>query len=241
MKKYAALIISLITLPAYADASLEKDNGTLEIKNAPRGIGFSINSSVEQDVCGIEGTAEIVDDHRAAFTPIDKSDLCVVLFDFQSETAIKVTTKSCEGYCGISAVGSMDGTYTSVQKNENSKVDYDEAVNAMNAPYLAYGNGAYAMLKAENECWESISNATDAERCMAMTITGVYIERAWAMKKGRLPVPNYQSDAAFKRINDNMDKAKISEEEKQTARDNLKKNSNRIIPSMLNVGALLGK
>jgi hypothetical protein len=121
---------------------------------------------------------------------------------------------------------------------QKSEVDYDEAVNAMNAPYLTYGNGAYAMLKAENECWESISNATDAERCMAMTITGVYIERAWAMKKGRLPVPNYQSDTAFKRINDNMDKAKISEEEKQIARNNLKKNGNRIIPSMINVGAL---
>ncbi|MBL1262060.1 lysozyme inhibitor LprI family protein [Methylomicrobium sp. RS1] len=120
----------------------------------------------------------------------------------------------------------------------NTEVDYDDAVNAMNAPYLAYGNGAYAMFKAENECWESIGNATDAERCMAMLMAGAFIEAAWAQKQGRVPVPNYQGDAATKRMEENLAKAKIPEEEKQMARNNFKKNGNRIIPSMINVGAL---
>jgi hypothetical protein len=131
----------------------------------------------------------------------------------------------------------QEETTKKVEQHE-SEVDYDEAVNAMNAPYLSYGNGAYAMFKAENECWESIGNATDAERCMAMLMAGAFIEAAWAQKQGRVPVPNYQGDAATKRMEENLAKAKIPEEEKQMARNNFKKNGNRIIPSMINVGAL---
>jgi hypothetical protein len=241
MKKYAVVFALAISFPAYADqARLEKENGIIEITKTVHGFEFFLNSSVEQSACNIEGTAEPIDDHRAAFTPDDKDDPCVVLFNFQSENEVTVTTKSCEKKCGFSAIGSMDGTYQLPQdkKIETSEVDYDEAVNAMNAPYLAYGNGAYAMFNAEKECWDTISNATDAERCMAMLIAGSFIEAAWAQKQGRVPVPNYQGDAVTKRMDENLAKAKISEEEKQMARNNLKKNGNRIIPSMINVGAL---
>jgi shikimate kinase len=120
----------------------------------------------------------------------------------------------------------------------SAEVDYDDAVNRMNAPYLAYENGVYAMFNAEKECWDTINNADDAERCMAMTLTGAFIESAWAMKQGRQAVPNYQGDIIEKRIEENLAAAKILDAEKQLARENFKKNSNKIIPSMMNVGAI---
>lgn len=93
------------------DVKFEKDNAILEMKTTKDGIEFLINSANEQSTCEVEGTATIIDDHRAAYTPKTNNDLCVILLDFKTESSVNVTTKDCSGYCGVQATGSMDGLY----------------------------------------------------------------------------------------------------------------------------------
>ena len=77
-------------------------------------IAFAINSSVDMHVCDMGGDepliAKVVDGNRAAWTSEDKTETCVVLLTF-TPTSVKVTTKDCDSYCGMNAVGSMDGVY----------------------------------------------------------------------------------------------------------------------------------
>jgi hypothetical protein len=52
----------------------------------------------------------MIDAKSAAFTPEDKSDKCVAILNFAGG-GLKVTSKDCDGYCGMNAEGSMDGAY----------------------------------------------------------------------------------------------------------------------------------
>lgn len=101
-----------VTTNAFADFSGEyvKKNSGVDVKQQGNTVNFSINSSVGQNACNLEGTAMMIDAKSAAFTPEDKSNMCVVLFDF-AVGRLKVTTKECDGYCGMNAEGSMDGSY----------------------------------------------------------------------------------------------------------------------------------
>lgn len=102
----------LVATNAFADFSGEytKKNAAVDVKLQGRAVNFSINSSVGQNVCNLDGTAVMMDAKSAAYTPEDNSNKCVVLFDF-SGGRLKVTTKDCDGYCGLNAGGSMDGSY----------------------------------------------------------------------------------------------------------------------------------
>lgn len=74
------------------------------------GIAFEISSNVDQSACSIDGVAKPIDGARAVFSPADPGDKCVVVLTFTTDS-LKVTTKDCDGYCGMGAEGSMDGVY----------------------------------------------------------------------------------------------------------------------------------
>lgn len=102
----------LITSNAFADFSGEyvKKNAGVDVKQQGDAVNFSINSSVGQNACNLEGTAVMIDAKSAAYMPEDKSDKCVAILNFAGG-GLKVTSKDCDGYCGMGAEGSMDGAY----------------------------------------------------------------------------------------------------------------------------------
>lgn len=112
MKKVLVGLTVLIATNAFADFSGEylKRNAVVDIKQQGNKIQFSINSSMGQNVCNLEGTAVLMDANRANFTPEDKSDKCVAVLNFGGN-GIKITTENCDDYCGLNAGGSMDGSY----------------------------------------------------------------------------------------------------------------------------------
>lgn len=112
IKHFLALTVAIIPAIAFADVSgsYSKKNAVAELKQQGKAVEFSINSSVGQNICEIEGVAAMIDDNRAAFTPGDKSDKCVAVLNFTGGQ-LKVTTKDCDNYCGLNAAGSMDGQY----------------------------------------------------------------------------------------------------------------------------------
>ena len=110
--RFLALTVAFIPVIALADVSGEysKKNAVAELKQQGKAVEFSINSSVGQNICDLEGVAVMIDQNRAAYTPDDKSDICVAVLNF-SGGQLKVTTKDCDNYCGLNAAGSMDGQY----------------------------------------------------------------------------------------------------------------------------------
>jgi hypothetical protein len=108
--------LALASSAAFADVSgtYLKKGGELDVKNAPQGVQFSINSSAGTHTCSLGEDERLIarpiDGNRAAWTSPDPADQCVVLLNF-SNGAVQVTTKGCESYCGVNAVGSMAGKY----------------------------------------------------------------------------------------------------------------------------------
>lgn len=91
-----------------------KENAGVDIKLQGEAVNFSINSVVGESACNLDGKALAMSaqsaGYSAAFATGDKSNACVARFDF-SGRGLVVTTKDCDGYCGMNAVGSMDGSY----------------------------------------------------------------------------------------------------------------------------------
>lgn len=112
MKKILIGLVILVATNAFADFSGEyvKKNAGVDVTQQGEAVKFSINSSVGQDACNLEGAAVMIDAKSAAYTSDDKSDKCVAILNFAG-SGLKVTTKDCDGYCGINAGGSMDGVY----------------------------------------------------------------------------------------------------------------------------------
>lgn len=112
MKKVLIGLVILLATSAFADFSGEyiKKNAGVDVKQKGDSLKFSINSSVGQNSCNLEGAAVIIDVNSAAYTSADKSDKCVAILNFAG-SGLKVTTKDCDGSCGVNAGGSMDGAY----------------------------------------------------------------------------------------------------------------------------------
>lgn len=113
---FLGILLAVAGSAAQADVTgtYLKKGGELDVKNVSQGVQFSINSSAGTHTCslGEDETliARPVDGNRAAWTSSNPADQCVVLLNF-SNGAVQVTTKGCEGYCGVSAAGSMAGRY----------------------------------------------------------------------------------------------------------------------------------
>lgn len=86
-----------------------KADGELLIKKTGDQAQFKITSSRDQHSCEMEGTATMSSDTQATYKP-DAKDQCTVRLKFGSGQ-VEVTTQACDGFCGMQAGGSMDGTY----------------------------------------------------------------------------------------------------------------------------------
>lgn len=111
--KNALILVALLACGAAAAQDVErfqKRDAEVKLIRANGGIGFKMQSQRGQNTCEIEGRAEFVDATRAAYTSATPGDQCVALLNFKGKT-LTVTTKGCDGYCGLNAAGTLDGNY----------------------------------------------------------------------------------------------------------------------------------
>lgn len=113
-------IISMLFIASYATfahaGEYVKSNGILSLSAKNGSAEFSINASRgdASGVCNMEGVAESVGagaEQRNRWVYSDSSSSCVAVISELKDRTVNVMTRSCENYCGVSAVGSMDGKY----------------------------------------------------------------------------------------------------------------------------------
>lgn len=100
---------------AYANEYI-KNNGVLSLSSDNGSAKFSINAShgSSSGVCNMEGVAESVGSgagQRNRWVYTDSSNACLAVISELKDGSVNVVTRSCENYCGVSAIGSMDGKY----------------------------------------------------------------------------------------------------------------------------------
>ncbi|EDX6464932.1 TPA: acyl-CoA dehydrogenase [Salmonella enterica] len=116
MEKIVLTLLLVSCLPmAHADEYI-KSNGALSLSTGNGTAEFSINASHgnASGVCNMEGIAESVGagiEQRNRWVFSDSSSACVAVISELKDGSISVMTRSCENYCGVSAIGSMDGKY----------------------------------------------------------------------------------------------------------------------------------
>lgn len=116
MKKIVLTLVLVVSLPfAYAGEYVKSD-GVLSISTGNGATKFSINASRgdASGVCNMEGIAESVGagaGQRSRWVYSDSSSACVAVISESNDGSVNVITRSCDNYCGVSAVGSMDGKY----------------------------------------------------------------------------------------------------------------------------------
>ncbi|MBD9398155.1 hypothetical protein [Pseudomonas sp. PDM11] len=134
-------------------AEYSKDNAVISVRASGDSVAFNINSSVDMHACEISEAATMIDDSRAVYTSNDPEDKCTVLLTLTGD-ALNVTTQFCESYCGVGAIGSMDGSY----KNSSYK--------AVSANIAAGGgsSGNLPMADINAEAAELIQSNWDARQ-----------------------------------------------------------------------------
>ncbi|MFJ5330610.1 acyl-CoA dehydrogenase [Pectobacterium versatile] len=97
-------------------AEYVKPNAALTLAAGGNGVEFSINAASKDasGICNMEGSAQSISTgenqkHRWLYN--DTSSQCVAVISEQKNGKVTVMTKGCEGYCGITAAGAMDGIY----------------------------------------------------------------------------------------------------------------------------------
>ena len=114
MKTITIALLMLLSGSVLADDYV-KPNGGLTFNQGEYEAEFSINASLGDDaVCNLEGIALAVDPNqtqRSRWVFKDASSQCKAVISEHNDGSVKVSTKDCEEYCGISAVGAMDGKY----------------------------------------------------------------------------------------------------------------------------------
>ncbi|EAA8812189.1 acyl-CoA dehydrogenase [Salmonella enterica subsp. enterica serovar Agama] len=116
MNKVIVAFLMIINLSvAHADEYVKR-NGALSLFLNNGTAEFNINTSNgnASGVCNIDDTARAVsaaEGQRNRWVYSDSSSACVAVISELNDGSVNVMTRSCENYCGISAVGSMDGKY----------------------------------------------------------------------------------------------------------------------------------
>jgi len=116
MKRVILATLLLGTSALATAAEYVKPNGSLSLAAGGNGVEFNINAASKDTsgICNMEGSAQSIgpgknQKHRWVYN--DKSSQCVAVISEQNSGKVAVMTKECEGYCGMTAVGSMDGIY----------------------------------------------------------------------------------------------------------------------------------
>lgn len=116
MKRVILATLLLSTSALTSATEYAKPNGVLSLAASGNGIEFSISAATKEasGICNMEGSAQSVgtgenQKHRWVYN--DKSSQCVAAISEQNNGRVTVITKGCEGYCGMTSVGAMDGIY----------------------------------------------------------------------------------------------------------------------------------
>lgn len=114
-RKLMVLLIVATTLPVAA-AQYVKPGAVLTLNPVKGNAEFNTNASMGDGsgVCNMEGTAQQIaagesQKHRWVWN--DNASQCVAIISEQNNGKINVMTRGCEGYCGASASGAMDGLF----------------------------------------------------------------------------------------------------------------------------------
>ena len=115
--KRVFLATLLLSTSALATATeYVKPDGSLSLAAGGNGIEFSINAATKDasGICNMEGSAQSIgagENQKQRWVYNDKSSQCVAVISEQNNGRVTVITKGCEGYCGMTSVGAMDGIY----------------------------------------------------------------------------------------------------------------------------------
>ncbi|AXY33869.1 acyl-CoA dehydrogenase [Yersinia pseudotuberculosis] len=116
MKRVILATLLLSTSALVTAADYVKPNGALTLAAGGNGVKFSINAASKDasGICNMEGSAQSIgagenQKHRWVYN--DTSSQCVAVISEQNSGKVTVMTKGCEDYCGMTAVGAMDGIY----------------------------------------------------------------------------------------------------------------------------------
>lgn len=116
MRKFSIIFIFVTGTSLANTFVLTKNNNVLSLSPRVDIAEFSINGFHDNTSgsCNIGGIAESVrtgEGQRNRWVYSDSSSACVAVISELKDGTVNVTTRSCEKYCGVSAVGSMDGKY----------------------------------------------------------------------------------------------------------------------------------
>ncbi|MGX1958518.1 acyl-CoA dehydrogenase [Serratia proteamaculans] len=116
MKRVILATLLLSTSALVTAAEYVKPNGSLSLAAGGNNVEFNINAATKDasGICNMEGSAQSIgtgenQKHRWVYN--DKSSQCVAVISEQNNGRVTVITKGCEGYCGMTSVGAMDGIY----------------------------------------------------------------------------------------------------------------------------------
>ncbi|EMA9490381.1 TPA: acyl-CoA dehydrogenase [Yersinia enterocolitica] len=116
MKRVILVTLLLSTSALVTAADYVKPNGALTLAAGGNGVKFSINAASKDasGICNMEGSAQSIgagENQKYRWLYNDTSSQCVAVISEQNSGKVTVMTKGCEGYCGMTAVGAMDGIY----------------------------------------------------------------------------------------------------------------------------------
>jgi hypothetical protein len=111
-----ALVLTALAFPTIA-AQYAKPGAVLTLKPRNGNAEFSINASAKNGAgtCNMEGTAQQIatgENQKRRWIWNDSSSQCVAVLSEMNNGKTSVMTRGCEGYCGASAAGAMDGQYS---------------------------------------------------------------------------------------------------------------------------------
>ncbi|EAM2920087.1 acyl-CoA dehydrogenase [Salmonella enterica] len=114
-RKLLALLMVTITLPAAATQYV-KPGAVLTLHPGQNNAEFNINASTGDGsgVCNMEGTAQQIaagESQKRRWVWNDNTSQCVAVISELNNGKTNVMTRGCEGYCGASAAGAMDGLF----------------------------------------------------------------------------------------------------------------------------------
>ena len=116
MKRVILATLILSTSALATATEYVKPDGSLSLVSDGSGIEFSINAATKDatGICNMDGSAQSIgigenQKHRWVYN--DNSSQFVAAISEQNNGRVTVITKGCEGYCGMTSVGAIDGIY----------------------------------------------------------------------------------------------------------------------------------
>lgn len=115
-RKLLALLMAAITLPVAA-AQYVKPGAVLTLNPGKGNAEFYINASTGDGsgVFNMDGTAKQIaagESQKRRWVWNDNASQCVAIISELNNGKTSVMTRGCEGYCGDSAAGAMDGLFS---------------------------------------------------------------------------------------------------------------------------------